>query len=83
MFDSFEITGRGLRAGLPRDIDLHPANMSPARRAEEKVICKNDIRFGDYDVNFTCAILRQESRAIREIAVRFAQSLVANLIEGF
>jgi hypothetical protein len=25
----------------------------------------------------------QESRAIREIAVRFAQSLVANLFEGF
>ena len=25
----------------------------------------------------------QESRAIREIAVRFAQSLVANLLEGF
>jgi hypothetical protein len=56
------------------------------RRAEDKVIWKNDqYRFVEnYDVNVTGAdSFDQESRAIREIAVRFAQSLVANLIEGF
>ena len=56
------------------------------RGDEERVIWKNDqYRFVE---NYTVAqdttdAFDQESRAIREIAVRFAQSLVANLLEGF
>ena len=43
------------------------------------------IRFTEnYEVDVTTGdTFDQESRAIREIAVRFAQSLVANLLEGF
>ena len=56
------------------------------RGDEERVIWKNDqYRFVE---NYTVApdttdAFDQESRAIQEIAVRFAQSLVASLLEGF
>ncbi|HUP49904.1 MAG TPA: LPS assembly lipoprotein LptE [Thermoanaerobaculia bacterium] len=56
------------------------------RGDEERVIWKNDqFRFVE---NYTVApettdAFDQESRAIREIAVRFAQTLVATLVEGF
>ena len=55
-------------------------------RNEDKVIWKNDqYRFTEnYEVNIaTTDAFDQESRAIRDIAVRFAESLVANLLEGF
>lgn len=55
-------------------------------RSEDKVIWKNsEYRFTEnyqVDVQATDAF-DQESRAIREIAVRFAESLVTNLLEGF
>jgi outer membrane lipopolysaccharide assembly protein LptE/RlpB len=55
-------------------------------RSEDKVLWKNDqYRFTeDYQVNVAATdAFDQESRAIREIAVRFAESLVTNLLEGF
>lgn len=55
-------------------------------RKEDKVLWKNDqYRFTEnYEVNLaTTDAFDQESRAIREISVRFAESLVANLLEGF
>jgi outer membrane lipopolysaccharide assembly protein LptE/RlpB len=55
-------------------------------RHEDKVLWKNDqYRFVEnYQVNLESSdSFDQESRAIREIAQRFAQSLVANLLEGF
>jgi outer membrane lipopolysaccharide assembly protein LptE/RlpB len=55
-------------------------------RNEDKVLWKNDqYRFSEnYEVNLqTTDAFDQESRAIREIAVRFAESLVTNLLEGF
>jgi len=55
-------------------------------RNEDKVIWKNDqYRFTEnyqIDINSTDAF-DQETRAISEIAVRFAESLVTNLLEGF
>jgi len=55
-------------------------------RAEDKVLWKNDqYRFTEnyqIDINSTDAF-DQETRAINEIAVRFAESLVTNLLEGF
>jgi len=56
------------------------------RNNDDKVIWKNDqYRFTEnYQVDITSAdAFDQESRAIREIAVRFAESLVSNLLEGF
>ena len=53
---------------------------------EDKVLWKNDqYRFTEnYEVNLdTTDAFDQESRAIREIAVRFAEGLVTNLLEGF
>lgn len=55
-------------------------------RAEDKVLWKNDqYRFTEnYQVNTESTdAFDQETRAINEIAVRFAESLVANLLEGF
>lgn len=55
-------------------------------RHEDKVLWKNDqYRFTEnYEVNIeTTDAFDQESRAIREIAVRFAEGLVTNLLEGF
>jgi outer membrane lipopolysaccharide assembly protein LptE/RlpB len=55
-------------------------------RNDDKVLWKNDqYRFTEnYQVDLQSAdAFDQESRAIREIAVRFAESLVSNLLEGF
>ena len=55
-------------------------------RNEDKVLWKNDqYRFAEnYQVNVDSSdAFDQESRAIREIAVRFAETLVTNLLEGF
>lgn len=55
-------------------------------RADDKVLWKNDqYRFTEnYQVNVEATdAFDQETRAIREIAVRFAESLVTNLLEGF
>ncbi len=55
-------------------------------RNEDKVVWKNDqYRFTEnYEVNLASTdTFDQESRAIREIAVRFAEGLVTNLLEGF
>ena len=55
-------------------------------RNEDKVLWKNDqYRFTEnYQVNVESTdAFDQETRAIREIAVRFAASLVTNLLEGF
>jgi hypothetical protein len=55
-------------------------------RNEDKVIWQNDqYRFTEnYEVNLANTdAFDQESRAIREIAVRFAEGLVTNLLEGF
>ncbi len=55
-------------------------------RKGDTVIWKNDqYRFTeDYEVNVgTTDAFDQETRAIQEIAVRFAEGLVTNLLEGF
>src|SRR2546421_6297105 len=55
-------------------------------RSEDKVMWKNDqYRFTEnYQVNLESTdAFDQETRAIAEIAVRFAESLVTNLLEGF
>jgi outer membrane lipopolysaccharide assembly protein LptE/RlpB len=55
-------------------------------RNEDKVLWKNDqYRFTEnYEVNLgTTDAFDQETRAIQEIAVRFAEGLVTNLLEGF
>lgn len=55
-------------------------------RNEDKVIWKNDhYRFSEnYEVNLASTdAFDQETRAIQEIAVRFAEGLVTNLLEGF
>ena len=56
------------------------------RTEEKKVIWKNDqYRFTEaYPIDLTSAdAFDQESRAIREIARQFAETLVASLLEGF
>jgi outer membrane lipopolysaccharide assembly protein LptE/RlpB len=55
-------------------------------RHDDKVLWKNDqYRFTEnYQVDLqTADAFDQESRAIQEIAGRFAESLVSNLLEGF
>jgi outer membrane lipopolysaccharide assembly protein LptE/RlpB len=55
-------------------------------RNDDKVIWSNDqYRFTEnYQVNVDSTdAFDQESRAIREIAIRFAESLVSSLLEGF
>ena len=55
-------------------------------RNEDKVLWKNDqYRFTEnYEVNIASTdAFDQETRAIQEIAVRFAEGLVTNLLEGF
>ncbi|HEX6100906.1 MAG TPA: LptE family protein [Thermoanaerobaculia bacterium] len=55
-------------------------------RNDDKVLWKNDqYRFTEnYEVNVgTTDAFDQETRAIQEIAVRFAEGLVTNLLEGF
>lgn len=55
-------------------------------RNDDKVLWKNDqYRFTEnYQISLTAAdAFDQETRAISEIAVRFAESLVTNILEGF
>jgi outer membrane lipopolysaccharide assembly protein LptE/RlpB len=55
-------------------------------RNEDKILWKNDqYRFTEnYQINTESTdAFDQETRAIREIAVRFAETLVTNLLEGF
>lgn len=55
-------------------------------RNDDKVLWKNDqYRFTEnYEVNLANTdAFDQETRAIQEIAVRFAEGLVTNLLEGF
>ena len=55
-------------------------------RNDDKVLWKNDqYRFTEnYQTNIESTdVFDQETRAIREIAVRFAETLVTNLLEGF
>ena len=55
-------------------------------RNEDKVLWKNDqYRFTEnYEVNLgNTDAFDQETRAIQEIAVRFAEGLITNLLEGF
>src|SRR5215210_1595653 len=55
-------------------------------RNDDKVLWKNDqYRFTEnYEVNLASTdAFDQETRAIQEIAVRFAEGLVTNLLEGF
>ncbi|HVR42237.1 MAG TPA: hypothetical protein VMS56_02230, partial [Thermoanaerobaculia bacterium] len=55
-------------------------------RNEDAVLWKNDqyVFRETYEVDPASAdTFDQESRAIREIAERFAESVVANLLEGF
>lgn len=55
-------------------------------RNEDKVLWKNDQYFftENYPISVDAAdSFDQESRAIREIAERFAEGVVANLLEGF
>jgi outer membrane lipopolysaccharide assembly protein LptE/RlpB len=55
-------------------------------RNEDKVLWKNDqYRFTEnYQIDIASGdTFDQETRAIREIAVRFAETLVTNLLEGF
>jgi hypothetical protein len=86
--DTFDITGVAFEAGRATRYQISiTANIELLdHRAEDKVIWKNDqYRFVEnYEVSVGGTdAFDQESRAIREIAVRFAQSLVANLLEGF
>jgi outer membrane lipopolysaccharide assembly protein LptE/RlpB len=87
--DTFNINPVGFDQGRATQYEISiTANIElvDRRGAEEKVIWKNDqYRFVEnYRVDLlTTDAFDQETRAIREIAVRFAQSLVANLLEGF
>ena len=86
--DTFNLIGVGFEQGRATDYQISiTANIELVdHRNEDKVLWKNDqYRFVEnYKVNLqTTDAFDQESRAIREIAVRFAESLVANLLEGF
>lgn len=86
---TFNLTPVGFEQGRATQYQISitaSIELLDTRGDEEKVMWKNDqYRFVE---NYTVApdtsdAFDQESRAIREIAVRFAQSLVANLLEGF
>lgn len=60
--------------------------LADRRGEEEKVLWKNDQYYfaEDYSVNPEAFdSFDQETRAIQEIAVRFAESLVSSVLEGF
>lgn len=86
---TFNLTPVGFEQGRATQYQISitaSIELLDTRGDEEKVIWKNDqYRFVEnYKVApDTADAFDQESRAIREIAVRFAQSLVANLLEGF
>jgi len=86
--DTFNLAPVGFEQGRATQYQISiTANIELLdHRREDKVLWKNDqYRFVEnYQVNLdTTDAFDQESRAIREIAQRFAQSLVANLLEGF
>jgi outer membrane lipopolysaccharide assembly protein LptE/RlpB len=86
--DSFNLSPVGFAQGRATQYQISiTANMELVdHRHDDKVLWKNDqYRFVEnYQVNLeTTDSFDQESRAIREIAQRFAQSLVASLLEGF
>lgn len=86
--DSFNLAPVGFQQGRATQYQISiTANIELLdHRHEDKVLWKNDqYRFVEnYQVNLeTTDAFDQESRAIREIAQRFAQTLVANLLEGF
>ncbi len=86
--DTFTLAPVGFQQGRATQYQISiTANVELLdHRHEDKVLWKNDqYRFVDnYQVNLESTdTFYQESRAIAEMAVRFAQSLVANLLEGF
>ncbi len=86
--DTFTLAPVGFQQGRATQYQISiTANVELLdHRHEDKVLWKNDqYRFVDnYQVNLESTdTFDQESRAIAEMAVRFAQSLVANLLEGF
>src|SRR5438552_16442068 len=79
---AFNVQGRATQyqISITANIEL------PDHRNEDKVLWKNDqYRFTEnYQVTLqSYDASEQESRAIQDIAVRFAESLVTNLLEGF
>jgi outer membrane lipopolysaccharide assembly protein LptE/RlpB len=86
--DSFNLAPVGFEQGRATQYQISiTANIELLdHRHEDKVLWKNDqYRFVEnYEVSLdTTGSFDQETRAITEIAQRFAQSLVANLLEGF
>ncbi len=86
--DTFNLAPVGFEQGRATQYQISiTANIELLdHRHDDKVLWKNDqYRFVEnYQVNLESTdSFDQESRAIREIAQRFAQSLVANLLEGF
>jgi outer membrane lipopolysaccharide assembly protein LptE/RlpB len=86
--DTFNLTPVGFDQGRATQYQISiTANIELLdHRNEDKVLWKNDqYRFVEnYEVTpDNTNAFDQESRAIQEIAVRFAESLVANLLEGF
>jgi outer membrane lipopolysaccharide assembly protein LptE/RlpB len=86
--DTFNLTPVGFDQGRATQYQISiTANIELLdHRNEDKVLWKNDqYRFVEnYQVTpDSTNAFDQESRAIQEIAVRFAESLVANLLEGF
>lgn len=86
--DSFNLAPVGFEQGRATQYQISiTSNIELLdHRHDDKVLWKNDqYRFVEnYQVNLqTTDTFDQESRAISEISQRFAQSLVANLLEGF
>jgi outer membrane lipopolysaccharide assembly protein LptE/RlpB len=86
--DTFNLAPVGFEQGRATQYQISiTANIELLdHRHDDKVLWKNDqYRFVEnYQVTLeTTDSFDQESRAITEIAQRFAQSLVANLLEGF
>ncbi len=86
--DTFNLSPVGFQQGRATQYQISiTANIELLdHRHEDKVVWKNDqYRFVEnYQVSLdTTDAFDQESRAIAEIAQRFAQSLVASLLEGF
>ncbi len=86
--DTFSLAPVGFEQGRATQYQISiTANIELVdHRKDDKVLWKNDqYRFVEnYQVNLqTTDTFDQETRAISEIAQRFAQSLVANLLEGF
>lgn len=86
--DTFNLAPVGFEQGRATQYQISiTANIELLdHRHDDKVLWKNDqYRFVEnYQVTLdTTGSFDQESRAITEIAQRFAQSLVANLLEGF